>query len=157
MDTKTLIALIVIVLVAIGGYFLLSNRASAPQQPVETQNNTTSDDTVTPAENTAIVTYTDGGFSPATISVKVGDTVRFVNNSGSGMWVASDAHPTHTEYDGSSTSEHCANGVNTAGSFDACRQIAPGESYEFTFAKVGTFTYHNHARANHGGTVTVTN
>ncbi len=152
MNTRTLIAVIIVVLVALGGYFLLSTRASAPEPVQEDATQTTS-----PSEGTAIVTYTDGGYSPATLSIKVGDTVRFVNNAGSGMWTASDEHPTHTEFDGSSTREHCTDNSATGGAFDACHQVAPGDSYEFTFTKAGTFNYHNHARANHGGSITVSN
>lgn len=155
MNTRTLIAVVIVVLVALGGYFLLSNRAAAPEPVPEAAN--TTPDAATPSENSPIVTYTDGGFSPSTLSIKVGDTVRFVNNAGSGMWVASDEHPTHTEFDGSSTREHCVNNAATGGAFDACHQVAPGDSYEFTFTKAGTFSFHNHARANHGGTITVSN
>ena len=99
-----------------------------------------------------VVTYTDNGFSPDTITVAAGETVQFVNNSTRGMWVGVDNHPTHTLYDGTSRSEHCGDSSNT---FDQCTASDPGTSWEFTFDKTGTFGYHNHVRANDGGTVIV--
>lgn len=150
-----LIALIVVVLVVLGGYFLLSNRASAPTEEDSLTATAREEEPMGDNEFAALVTYTDGGFSPANTTIRVGETVRFVNNAGSGMWVGADEHPTHTEYDGTSTREHCAEGAATGGSFDMCRQAAPGEFWEFTFTKAGTFDYHNHARASHGGTITV--
>lgn len=101
-------------------------------------------------EGAEIVTYTSNGFSPETVTVSVGDTVRFVNNSGNNMWVASDMHPTHADYDGTSLSQHCPDPTNT--SFDQCES---GEEYTFTFTKTGTWNYHNHVRASHSGTIIV--
>lgn len=153
MNSRTLITIVVIVLVVLGGYFLLSNKAAAPEPTPETP---TEENSVLPIQNETItVSYTDSGFSPLELSVKVGDTVRFVNNSGIGMWVGADEHPTHTSYDGTATREHCVDGAAVGGTFDACRQVAAGSSWEFTFTKAGTFSYHNHARASHGGTVVV--
>ena len=155
MNSRMLIALIVVVLVVLGGYFLLSSRASAPTEDDALTTTAGEEEPVGDNEFAALVTYTDGGFSPANTTIRAGETVRFVNNAGSGMWVGADEHPTHTEYDGTSTGEHCAEGAATGGSFDMCRQAAPGEFWEFTFTKAGTFDYHNHARASHGGTITV--
>lgn len=109
-----------------------------------------------PAESRMItVTYTDQGFSPTTLSVNVGDTVRFSNQSTGEMWVGADEHPTHTEYDGTSKDDHCAEGAATGGAFDQCGRSGPGSTYNFTFTKAGTFDYHNHARSSDGGTVVV--
>ena len=155
MNTKALIAIIVVALVALGAYFFFNMRAVAPTEETPVQE-TLEDQTRDEAPYAALVTYTDGGFSPSSVTVSVGDTVRFENNAGSGMWVAADEHPTHTSYDGTATREHCADGAATGGSFDACTQYAPGETWEYTFTKAGEFHYHNHARASHGGTVTVT-
>lgn len=97
------------------------------------------------------VTYTSSGFSPQTLTVSVGTTVRFENDGGGAMWVASDVHPSHTEYDGTSRSEHCTeDGISN--SFDQCDS---GDVYTFTFDKVGEFDYHNHRNAQHGGTIVV--
>jgi plastocyanin len=69
------------------------------------------------------------------------------------MWVASDEHPTHTEYDGTSRTTHCAAGYTGPKPFDEC---VPGTSYSFTFDKAGTYEYHDHLSASHTGKITVT-
>lgn len=158
MNTRTLIVIAAVALFALGGYFLLSNSAAAPtpEASLPTTEVSSEEQPSADTEYASLVTYTDGGFSPESIAVRVGDTVRFLNNSSRGMWVGADEHPTHTQYDGTSTREHCANGTATGGSFDMCRQGAPGEFFEYTFTKAGSFDYHNHAQASDGGTVTVT-
>lgn len=87
-----------------------------------------------------VVTYTDTGFGPSSIVVAAGTIVTFVNESGKGMWVASDVHPTHL----------------LLPEFDAKKSLGKGASYEFTFMKVGTWRYHNHVNPSDGGTVVVT-
>lgn len=169
-NNNIIIALVVAVIVVIGGWLLLSHKAAAPttEQPVSAQTETTattSTDTGTSAGvsvgvttgTPTVITYTDSGFSPKSVTVKVGTTVRFVNNSSHGMWVASNNHPTHTQYDGTSVAQHCAAGADTNGGFDECTAIQPQSVYSFTFAKTGTFMYHNHVSASDTGTVVVTN
>jgi len=87
-----------------------------------------------------VVTYTDSGFSPSPLSVKVGTTVTFVNESGRGMWVASAVHPTHQLLPG----------------LDQLKSVAKGGSYEYTFTKAGTWKYHNHSVPGNTGSVVVT-
>lgn len=98
---------------------------------------------------THTVTYSQGGFSPQQLTIQRCDTVRW-ESQGPDMWVASDVHPTHTQYDGTSVNEHCPNGGDV---FDQC---SSGQSYSFTFQKTGEWGYHNHVRAAHTGTVVVT-
>jgi plastocyanin len=88
-----------------------------------------------------IVNYSATGFSPKDISVKAGQTVRFVNTTASGMSVASDDHPAHTIYP----------------EFDQWKdaKYKGQKTYEFTFTKVGTWAYHNHMKETDGGTVNV--
>lgn len=92
-------------------------------------------------EVTVEVSYTSSGFSPTTVTIKKGATVKFINKSGNKMDVASNPHPTHTDYSG----------------FDQWKSASKGkDEYSFTFEKVGTWGYHNHAKASDGGTVVVT-
>ncbi|MCX6793921.1 MAG: cupredoxin domain-containing protein [Candidatus Gottesmanbacteria bacterium] len=86
-----------------------------------------------------VVTFTDKGFSPSPVTVKVGTTITFVNESSSGMWIASDPHPTHTLLPG----------------FDELASVGKSGTYEYTFTKVGTWTYHNHLTPTVKGTVIV--
>jgi plastocyanin len=85
------------------------------------------------------VSYDGSSFSPAAIDVKLGDTVTFTNNSSAGMWVASAPHPTHTDYP----------------AFDAKKSYKTGESFSFTFDKVGSWKYHNHFSPSASGLVVV--
>lgn len=150
---KPFIALIVLVLLVVAGYFAFTYRAAAPVDENTPMPAVTTDETSAVA---ATITYTDTGFSPENITVSVGDTVRFVNNSSHGMWVGSDDHPTHTHYDGTSTREHCADGAATTDTFDQCTSSPSGTTWEYTFTKAGTWGYHNHSRSGNTGTVTVT-
>lgn len=88
----------------------------------------------------AAVSYTDSGFSAASISVKSGTTVVFTNQSSKSMWVASVVHPTHQLLPG----------------FDQLKSVGKGGSYEYTFTKVGTWRYHNHVSPSDTATVIVT-
>jgi len=106
-------------------------------------------------ENTEIhmVTYTNSGFEPQEITIDRGETVRFINNSNHGMWVASAMHPTHKVYAGTSINEHCPSPDNSA--FDQCESVEDASFWEFTFTKTGEWGYHNHVRANDFGKVMV--
>lgn len=87
----------------------------------------------------ASVSYANAGFSPGVVTVPSGTTVVFENNSSRNMWVASDPHPVHSDLP----------------EFDSRRGVGPGESYEFTFTRVGSWGYHDHLNPQHGGTVIV--
>jgi plastocyanin len=95
-----------------------------------------------------IITYGPNGFEPGTVTINKGQTVRWINQSGGAMWVASAMHPTHTVYPGSDIKK-CG---TVATIFDQC---ANGASYEFMFNEIGEWGYHNHSRANHFGKVIV--
>ncbi len=104
-----------------------------------------------PAAKTVTVTYSGNGFSPSSVTINKGDTVKFVSTD-TPMWVASASHPSHTVYDGTDRSSHCAAGYTGAKPFDQC---ADGTSYSFTFNQTGTFSYHDHTNASAGGSVIV--
>jgi plastocyanin len=152
MQTKIIWTIAVVLVVILGGWYAFSARpAAAPTIETEKQEEATNDTASAPT----VITYTDTGFSPATVTVRVGDTVRFTNASSGGMWVGSDNHPTHTEYDDTSTRDHCVGGVAVRGAFDECNASASGASWTFTFTKAGTFGYHNHTSAGKTGTIVV--
>lgn len=144
---KALIGVLVIVVGGLVGWYVIKggvgNMNTAPQQ--EAQNTPTISPADTGSDTTVVtgvttVEYTDNGFSPKTITVKKGTKVTFTNNSSTSMWVASDVHPTHQLLPG----------------FDELTSAAKGGSYAYTFAKVGTWTYHNHVNPTMRGTVVVT-
>lgn len=125
--------------------------SSEPTAQSETNPNPSVDtnvETNTQAEMTAPVvvpkTYdiqmTSSGFSPSTLTIKQGDTVKFTNSDTSPHWPASAPHPTHTDYP----------------AFDAKKSIAASESWSLTFDKVGAWKFHDHLNPSSFGTITVT-
>src|SRR3989344_3271364 len=170
MQNSTLVWIIIIALIVLGGGWYFVNSQSTAEEAtgaLSEEGNTTdtsgtagvgaradveiggSNNEESTAPMTASVTYTSGGFSPSTITIKKGGTVTWKNQGGGEMWVASAQHPTHTAYDGTTREEHCVAGSN---SFDQC---VNGSAYSFIFDKAGTWRYHNHSNSSHFGTVIV--
>ncbi|MCR4335830.1 MAG: hypothetical protein NUV57_04815 [archaeon] len=98
-----------------------------------------------------IIIYTDAGFAPNPLTIKTGDSVTWINNSSMDMWPATAMHPTHTAYPGSGI-QKCGTDEEP-GIFDACRGIAPGESYTFTFNETGEWAYHDHLTPSNFGKI----
>ncbi len=84
-----------------------------------------------------IMVRTDDGYEPQNLTIKVGDTVVFKNESSEYHWPASDLHPTHGAYP----------------AFDPRTPIAPGEEWSFRFTQAGAWSYHDHLRANLTGVI----
>ena len=118
----------------------------------ETNTTTGTNDTSPSTPTSATVTYTDSGFSPSSVTIKKGGTVKFVDQRNGSMWIGSAPHPAHTGYDGTSRTTHCAPGYTGPAPFDQC---SPGASYSFTFDKVGTWPYHDHMNSSSFGKVVV--
>ncbi len=87
----------------------------------------------------AAVSMTASGFSPSTVTVKVGGTVTWTNTDTAVHQPASDPHPTHTGLAG----------------FDALGGVSPGKTFRFTFTRAGTFGYHDHVFTTRTGKVIV--
>ena len=168
MSTNAVIASFVAIIVIIGAGYLIFRPAgsSVPEYaapagqtvPPATDQAANASDAASAslgvsAATPVVVTLTDSGFSPETITVKKGQTVTFVNQSKSGMWVASDPHPTHQGYDGTTRNEHCVPGYEGAAPFDEC---TVANQFTFTFGQVGSWGYHNHVIDEQHGTVVVT-
>lgn len=84
------------------------------------------------------VTLTSDGFSPASITVRIGTKVTWINQSGVGATVDSDPHPVHTDYQ-----------PLNLGSFK------DGGTISSTFDKPGTYGYHNHLNPSQSATIVV--
>ena len=146
---KTVITVIIIVAVVLGG-FLLLNRYSSPQTPSLDSSQDESLDLPQPVTDANVVRYTDSGYEPSTLTVNAGESVMFTNDSGRSLWTASAMHPTHLVYDGTSLGEHCPDATGTV--FDQC---AAGDEYSFIFMESGEWGYHNHLNPSDFGTIVV--
>ncbi len=153
---------VIIAIIIIGGGYWWWSMSAAPAMvdenasssaPVTATTTDTSATTPVTAPQTVTVTYDGKAFSPSAVTVKVGDTVLFKDAANKNMWVASDEHPTHTEYDGSSRTTHCAAGYTGTTPFDQCK--GENADYSFTFTKAGAIEYHDHLNPGAHGTVTV--
>jgi plastocyanin len=132
--TKALIVGAIGIAIAGGGYYWFSAQ-EAPRVP---------------GEVAVEISYTENGYDPAEVSIKKGQAVKWINNSSAEMWPASAVHPTHSIYPEKSDSDCLGS------SFDACRRMSPGESYEFTFHEAGDWKFHDHVRPSKTGVVHVT-
>ena len=108
----------------------------------------------TTTEASVIISYTNSGFEPQTITIRASTTVEWVNTSDKLMWVASDPHPSHTNLPG--FDERGVQGN------DAVRSTIPiayahthANPYKYTFLKAGKWSYHNHLVPNDRGIVIV--
>ncbi len=150
---KGVVAAIVALLVIGGGVvaFTSMNKDDEPTTETTTTTQTTTDTnsgsgSTTPAEDTAsdeetiaaTITYGANGFSPATVTVKSGDTIRIVNASDSDLDFASNDHPVHTD------NSELNVGV-----------VAEDGSETFMVTRAGTWGYHNHENDSHTGTIVV--
>lgn len=151
MSRNLILIIAIVLLVIIGSVALLARQRQAKTTDAATGTEqvakddvtpptvTDSDATATPWAGAIVVTYDGTRFSPQSVTVAPGTTVAFTNDSTRSMWVASDPHPTHTNFS----------------DFDAKRAYTPGQSYSFTFDKAGTFTFHDHLNSSVRGTVSV--
>lgn len=137
------ICVVIAAVAFIGGYYLKGNN-SDQEEAVQSVSPTpsisaTPTATVAYVPRSYTVKLTSSGLSPASLSIRKGDTVTLVNNTDAAFWPASDPHPTHTLCPG----------------FDAMRGLLNGESYTLSFSKIQTCTYHNHLDPAIRGTITV--
>ena len=158
---KKILLTTIILAVVLVGWILSRNRGdvvlNTPTPVVSPTPDSTSSPQATPLVSPVIskniITYTNSGYTPNTITIKKGETVTWKNESSISMWTASAVHPTHRAYPGTDIS---ACGTQTLlPMFDACGGTAPGQSWSFVFNNVGTWKYHNHLNSSKFGTVVV--
>ncbi|MBI2145450.1 hypothetical protein HYU18_03960 [Candidatus Woesearchaeota archaeon] len=99
------------------------------------------------------VTITASGFVPQTLTIEAGEEVTFLNKDSTQHWPASAVHPTHTAYPGSDIAKCGTADAKTV--FDACKGLAQGEAFKFTFNQKGSWKYHDHLNPSLWGTVVV--
>ncbi|MEX2008014.1 MAG: hypothetical protein WD850_00745 [Candidatus Spechtbacterales bacterium] len=101
----------------------------------------------------AVIHMDESGYRPADVTIPQGETVTFENVAGH-SWPASNIHPTHRAYPESGL-DQCGTSEEEK-AFDACRALAPGESYTFRFVHAGEWRYHDHLDPRLKGTIIVT-
>lgn len=137
------IGIVVVLLVLVGWYYIQSQKPKAPQTPApqaqpETTPATTS---ASPAEEVEknVVKISSSGFAPQNITIKVGESVTWVNEDSEDHQVQSAVHPTHQLYPP----------LNSVG------LIKSGEKKSLSFPEAGTYKYHDHLNPSLTGSVTV--
>ena len=111
---------------------LLGCGSSAATTTAGGQATTTAGPGTTSAAGGAQVTLQNFAFSPASVTVKVGDTVTWTNKDSAGHTVASDGGTSFTS-----------------------PTMATGATFSFTFTKTGTYAYHCSIHPSMKGTVVV--
>jgi amicyanin len=129
----------VAVVLVILGVILFEGKGNAPTTTgtsndagsMNMSSNNNSNQTPVATNKVSISNFT---FSPASIKVKVGDTVTWTNHDSIGHTVTADSPSSDAP---------------------ASDTLVKGKSYSFTFTKAGTYTYHCEPHPYMKGTVTV--
>lgn len=128
---KLLLVVVVILVLVGGGYYFMSQQSQAPAEDVFVEEETVVEESGNAMVGGTAVEIQNFAFSPATLTVKVGDTVTWVNQDSVGHSATADD-----------------------GSFDT-GVLSQGESNTVTFTEAGTFGYHCTPHPNITGTVIV--
>jgi plastocyanin len=142
---KTTIVILVLIVLAAGGYLFLKKSPSAPAPEVPAASSPAQPDAsapavevtgevqTSPAPAAASVAIKNFAFSPSKLSIKAGTKVTWTNGDSMAHTVTSDSGST----------------LNSG-------SIASGQSFSFTFATPGTYAYHCAFHPSMKGTITVT-
>lgn len=124
---------IILGLAVLAGLFLIGWSLLQPKDAttnrVPEASNSGANQTACPAVERAEVKITSNGFEPSKVCVVEGGSVAWINTTTVRRRVASGPHPTHSDYPG----------------FDDVAGEGANEIYVFTFAKAGTWGYHDHS------------
>jgi plastocyanin len=119
---------------------------------ITTTSPTTLSATATPTTE-VIIKITANGFEPKEVEITKGKKVTWINEQPNPSWPASDVHPTHEVYPGSSIKKCGTPEQNKI--FDACHGLKQGESWSFVFNEVGEWYYHDHLNPSWKGEIVV--
>lgn len=146
MSRNSLIAVVVAVIVLIGGFVIIKSQ-KAPSSDLPTSTVTeptpmTEQSSPSAAASAGVsqnqVKITTDGFLPKDITISVGETVTWMNSDTDNHNVSSDPHPVHTLY----------TPLNLG-------MIKAGDSKSLSFPTTGTYKYHDHLNPSLTGSVTV--
>lgn len=86
-----------------------------------------------------LITFTNSGFEPETVTIQQGQTVKFVNESETDFWPASNLHPSHEIYS----------------EFDPLQAVPAGSTWQFQFERAGRWEFHDHLQPQFTGMISV--
>lgn len=135
------LAVVGILILVIVGWFLTRPKSATAPEVSKTPAFTASESAQSsPSATVALnsVTISKEGFSPKSITIKVGESVTWTNSDSVSHTVNSAPHPAHTDYPSLNL------GV-----------IKDGESKSLAFPKAGTYKYHDHLNPSLFGSITV--
>lgn len=136
MSKTVIIWLIVVILVVIGGWYLMGrgqSTSTSTNSVVPSASSTVSTSSVDTSTNAVIISGM--AFAPTSVTIKTGATVKWTNQDST----------THTV---------TGNGNNVPTGFDS-GNLDNGQSYSFTFDTPGTYSYHCKIHPQMTGTITV--
>lgn len=135
---KAIIAVVVVIILAVGGWVVFGNKKSNtnPSYSGGNTSQNTGNNSTNASQTSASgkVSIQNMMFTPSQITIAKGGSVTWTNND----------NITHTVVDDLS---------NVGG--PASGDIAPGQSYSFTFNKTGSFQYHCSIHPSMRGTIVV--
>lgn len=108
-----LFLMLIIAIAGVGYYLYMQNTEEAEDYPTALVSGT--------------VYINEQSLSPATITIKAGESVTWINNDEESHQIASDPHPQDD---------------NLAG-LNGPEKLETGDSFTYTFAEAGTYTYHD--------------
>jgi plastocyanin len=135
---KALIAIIVVVVLGVGGWVIYdhhksNNNSNTGSSNMSNTNSSTSNSSQS-AASTGAITIKNMMFTPPQISIQKGGTVTWTNDDNTAHTVTDDL----TNVGGPSSGD-----------------IQPGSTYSFTFNKTGSFQYHCSIHPSMRGTIVV--
>lgn len=130
-----LVILGIVLIIVVGGLLLIK----ITTQPLKLDRpKVATESVVLKSEKYSISYNADGSFSPESLTVKVGDSITFKNNSKESAQIALGEHELHLSLKG----------------FEE-KVIESGQSYVFSPREKGNFVFHNHLRPQKFGTLVI--
>lgn len=146
-DAKNFILIVVaLIIMTVVGLYIPYKQYQKERQDIKSAPETINERPV------VTVLYTNKGFGPNMITVKIGSTVEWISVSDKLMWVASDPHPSHTNLPGFDQ-QGVGSSDTTQGLLLSVYAHTGQTEYRYTFLKAGNWSYHNHLNPADRGTV----
>lgn len=141
-SSRNLLIIGAVVFLLAVGFFVLGKKPAEVAPVVNpsptSQESSPSSSPTQEASSSSMVKIGADGFTPDSVTIKMGDSVAWTNTDSVVHTVSSNPHPTHTDY--------------------APLNLGPlkaGEEKSLTFPTAGTFKYHDHLHPQFKGTVIV--